>query len=107
MSLNRDLASAQLGTYLLVKPASDDQSHDLPLATSERSVTFAEYIELGRPGERYAAVLDRAPDRMKQHVDIEGFGEEFDCSSFHRTDRSRNVPMAGEKDHRHLASVRG
>src|SRR5262245_13250836 len=78
MSLNRDLASSQFGTHLLVQPAGHDQLHDLPLASSKRRIAFPERLELGRPSEGYSAVLDCASDRLEQHVDIERLGEEFD-----------------------------
>jgi hypothetical protein len=107
MSLDRDLTPAQFGGHFFVQETSDDPCHNFALATCEGGVPLAEPPEFRSLNDCLAAAIDRAPDRLQQHIVREWLGEELNGSGFHRTDSPRNVTVTRDEDDRNLAAISG
>src|SRR5258708_25468811 len=104
VSLDGDLARAQFGADLLVQKAGDDQCHDLALATSERSVAYAERLYFRLLAKCSAAAFDGVPDGVYQHFIHKWFSQEFHRTRLHGLDRHRHVAVAGDENDRPVSS---
>src|SRR5262245_59924272 len=107
MRLDRDLADAELESYLLVQQAADDECHDLLFAATERCVTVAQRLDLRLATECGSAAFEGVADSGEQDLVVEGLGQKPDRDTLHRLDRHRDIGVPGEEDDGHVGPIPG
>src|ERR1700682_4149812 len=100
MNLHGDFAGPELGSYLFIEHARNDQGHDLAFACGQRLVALTQFGKLNVLMTNHPVSVQSLVNRIQQVLVSKGLGQEFDRAGFHGLHGHRNISVPGDEDDR-------